>query len=271
MMTKARLSILLFLSLFIGLPSVVSAQITVRGSLAHDLDGVPGAILTGQIVVDNDTGEPQQAKVYQTDYLFYADGSNEYDEPGTTQRSNANWIRFSPDNMVIPPNSSVTISYEVTVPDSVSNGSFWSMLMVEGVEAGSAENADETAEERQVGFRQVTRYGVQMAVHLRNQAEQNVSFDAIQLVADDEGSTHFQADVLNTGSLMMRPEVYLRIFDAEGAEHGPFEGVQFRMYPGTSVRQRIDLTSLPTGTYQALLIVDNGDDAVFGGQYELTL
>ena len=38
-----------------------------------------------------------------------------------------------------------------------------------------------------------------------------------------------------------------------------------------SVQQRIDLSSLEPGTYQALLIVDDGDNAVFGGQYELTL
>ena len=70
---------------------------------------------------------------------------------------------------------------------------------------------------------------------------------------------------------MLRPNVYMRLFAEDGTEFGPFEGVQFRLYPGTSVRQRIDLSSLKAGTYQALLVVDNGDDAVFGGQYELTL
>ena len=260
-----------FLLACLMMTSSAKAQITVRGMLAHDLDATPGVVVSGSVIVDNETDAPQQAKVYQTDYLFFADGTNAYDSPGSTQRSNALWVQFSPDNMTIPPNGSVTVSYSITVPDSASNGSYWSMLMVEAVDATSAESADSDESDRQVGFRQVTRYGVQIATHLRQSAEQNVSFDGIQLAVDEQGNTTFQADVFNTGSLMLRPQVYMRVFGADGAEHGPFEGVQYRMYPGTSVRQRIDLSSLEAGTYQALLIVDNGEDAVFGGQYELTL
>jgi len=249
----------------------VHAQITVRGRLAHDMDSVSGQQVAGSVIVDNETQELQQAKVYLKDYLFFADGTNAYDEPGTGVRSNASWVQFSPENMTIPPGGSVTVSYNISIPDSVDAGSYWSMLMVEGVDENSAESTTGEPAERQVGFRQVTRYGVQLAVHVGQEAEKNVAFDGIQLFADEEGSTFFQADVYNVGAAMLRPNVYMRVFAEDGTELGPFEGVQFRMYPGTSVRQRIDISDLAPGTYQALLIVDNGDDAVFGGQYELTL
>ena len=261
----------LMLVAYLVCPAFVQAQITVRGKLAHDLETMAGQTVSGSIVVDNETDEPQQAKVYQTDDLFFADGTNAYDEPGTTPGSNALWVQFSPENMVVPPNGSVTVAYSISVPDSVGSGSYWSMLMVEAVDASSAESNESTEAVRQVGFRQVTRYGVQLATHLRESGERNVAFEGIQLLVDDEGNTTFQADVHNTGSLMIRPSVYMRVFGADGVEYGPFEGVQYRMYPGTSVRQRVNLTSLAPGTYQALLIVDDGDDAVFGGQYELTL
>ena len=91
-----------------------------------------------------------------------------------------------------------------------------------------------------MGFRQVTRYGVQLAVHLRDDAELNVDFDGIRLVADDVGNTFFQADVTNTGTLMLHPTAYMRVFAEDGTEYGPFEGIQFRIYPGTLVRQRIE-------------------------------
>ena len=255
---------------FLGGPS--HAQITVRGQLAHDMDVAPGQTVTGVVLVDNETNAVQQARVYLRDYLFHADGTNDYGEPGTTPRSNADWVAFSPENLTVPPGSSVEVSYSISVPDSVSPGSYWSMMMVEAVDPSSAESTTGDAEEEgQVGFRQVTRYGVQLAVHFRAGAERNVTFEGIQLLADEEGHTWFQADVLNTGLLMMRPDVYMRVFAADGTEYGPFEGVQYRLYPGTGVRQRIDLSGLDPGTYQALLIVDNGDEAVFGGQYELTL
>lgn len=268
----SRAALFLLVASVAFLPGSSRAQITVRGQLAHDLDVVPGQVVTGVILVDNETDAVQQARVYLRDYLFHADGTNDYGEPGSAPRSNAAWIAFSPENLTVPPGSSIEVSYSISVPDSVSPGSYWSMMMVESVDPSSAESTTGDAdEERQMGFRQVTRYGVQLAVHFRSGAERNVAFDGIQLLADEEGHTWFQADVLNTGLLMMRPDVYMRVFDADGGEYGPFEGVQYRLYPGTSVRQRIDLSGLGPGTYQALLIVDNGDEAVFGGQYELTL
>lgn len=250
-----------------------SAQITVRGRLAHDLEAGPGQTVSGTVTIDNETDQAQQARIYLRDYLFFADGTNAYDPPGTVERSNAPWVQFSPENATIPAGASATVSYSIAIPDSATAGSWWSMLMVEGVDPNSAESTvGEQADDQQaLGFRQVTRYGIQLAAHIRDGSSRDVAFDRIQLVADEEGNTWFHSDVINVGDLMMHPNVYMRVFAADGSEYGPFEGVQYRLYPGTSVQQRIDLTSLEPGTYQALLIVDDGDDAVFGGQYELTL
>lgn len=146
--------------------------------------------------------------------------------------------------------------------------------MVESIDSRSAESTlgDEPPAEREMGFRQVTRYGVQLATHVDEaQAEANVEFDGVTLVAGEDGRTIFQADVINTGARMINPEVYMRLFNAEGAEFGPFNGTLYRLYPGTSVRQRLELVDVPAGAYQAVLIVDAGDDSVFGGQFELTL
>ena len=67
----------------------------------------------------------------------------------------------------------------------------------------------------------------------------------------------------------MRPEMYVELFDERGASVGTFRGALYRMYPGTSVRQSIDLTTVPPGTYKALVVVDAGADDVFGAQYTL--
>ena len=257
----------------LGLTDSSLAQITVRGRLAHDLETTAGQTVSGQVIVDNETDRPQQARVYLRDYLFFADGTNAYDPPGTTDRSNAPWVQFSPENLTIPAGASATVSYSIAIPDSATAGSWWSMLMVESVDPNSAESTvgEESEREQELGFRQVTRYGVQLAAHVRQGGLRDVAFERIQLVADEDGHTWFHADVINTGTLMLHPEVYMRVFAADGSEYGPMEGVQYRLYPGTSVQQRIDLSDLQPGTYQALLIVDDGDEAVFGGQYELTL
>ncbi|PIQ60604.1 MAG: hypothetical protein COV99_10915 [Bacteroidetes bacterium CG12_big_fil_rev_8_21_14_0_65_60_17] len=254
--------------------SAALAQITVRGQLAHDMETVPGATLTGSVTIDNETSELQQARVYQRDYLFFADGTNSYDDPGSTARSNADWITFSPEQATVPPNGSVTVSYQINVPDSAGDGSWWSMLMVEAIDRDSRESTlgDDAPPEREVGFRQVTRYGVQLATHVNpTTAEPGIDLDNVSLQALEDGRTMFQIDVLNVGRIMMRPDVYMRLFDTDGNEYGPFQGVQYRLYPNTSTRQRIELVGVPAGTYQAVFVVDAGGDAVFGGQFELTL
>jgi len=61
----------------------------------------------------------------------------------------------------------------------------------------------------------------------------------------------------------------VELFDQMGASKGKFGGVQYRIYPGTSVRQSIFLDGVPAGTYKALIVIDDGNDDVFGAEYTL--
>ena len=116
------------------LPFSLSAQVSIVGELSQDKDVKPGSEYSGSVVIRNDTNEPQEAKVYQTDYSFQWNGSNNYGDPGTLPRSNAKWITFSPSFVTLPPLGTVTVNYTLTIPkDTVISGTYWSMLMVEGV------------------------------------------------------------------------------------------------------------------------------------------
>ncbi len=78
------------------LASCLTAQVSIIGELSQDKEAYPGDVYSGTIVIRNDTNEPQEAKVYQTDYTFQFNGTNNYGEPGMLPRSNAKWITFSP-------------------------------------------------------------------------------------------------------------------------------------------------------------------------------
>lgn len=252
--------------------SPAEAQIAVIGNLAHDLSVQSGNTVTGSIEVRNETAEIQEFRAYLRDYSFQAGGTNIYGAPGAMPRSNAEWTVFSPEAAVIPAHESIEVGYRIDVPADVAPGSYWSILMVEAVDETSSESSlpDAGNPQPQVGFRQVTRFGVQLATHVGT-GDVMVSLDGIRLVTDDSGRLLFQIDVENTGTTMVRPDVYMRMFDDEGNEFGPFDGTQFRIYPGTSVRQSIPLENVPAGTYTALFVVDAGGDNVYGGQYSLTL
>ncbi|MDX1430259.1 MAG: hypothetical protein R3282_08225, partial [Rhodothermales bacterium] len=171
-------------------PEVVG-QISVQGSLASDRDARPGEVYSGEIVVRNDSPEATQARIYQTDYLFFHDGSNYFEEPGTTPRSNASWVQFNPSSLTLAPGASEVVAYVVSVPDSVEglppSGSFWSMLMVEGVPKESPASTLGDGSEQTFGIRQVTRYGVQIASHIRDKEDYSIEIAEVALRRDQEG------------------------------------------------------------------------------------
>ena len=90
-----------------------------------------------------------------------------------------------------------------------------------------------------------------------------------KLLPNENGKRILQVDVENTGELWIRPEVYVELFDDKGVSKGKFPGVRYRLYPGTSIRQMIDLSSVGSGTYKAIVVVDAGGEDVYGAEYTL--
>jgi hypothetical protein len=251
------------------------AQVSVIGDLSQDHEALPGETYEGMIVVRNDSKEPQEAKVYQTDYRFSADGTNTYGEPGSMTRSNARWITFSPSTMVIPPQATVTVNFTIVVPAATPAhdiaGSYWSMLMVEGVPKESRESSQkQNLQKPEMGIRQTLRYGIQIATHVVRGGTRSVRFMQTKLLATPGNTKVLQLDLENTGTLWIRPDVSVELFDEKGISRGKFAGALYRMYPGTSVRQSIDFGVVTPGSYKAVVVVDAGGDDVFGAQYTFT-
>ncbi len=250
-----------------------SGQISVIGELSHDRQVMPGEVYEGSLTLRNETEEPQEAKMYQTDYLFFADGTNNYADPGTTPCSNARWITFSPSSVVIPPQGSTEVQYRVSVPNdspAALQGSYWSMLMIEGIPYGSPESSlPQSGSKKQMGIRQSIRYGVQIASHVANTGRKDIRFLDAKLVPGQEGRLALQLDIENTGEIGMHPDVRVELYNEQGVLEHTYTGIKYRLYPGTSVRQMIELEKIPQGNYRALIVIDDGGDDIFGAQYTL--
>lgn len=270
-----RILPLIALLIAAAIPSPLAAQISVRSQLSHDETVVPGESYAGIILVRNDTDKPQQAKVYQTDYLFYSDGTNYFGEPGQLDRSNAGWIELAASSMMVPPRGSVEISYRVNVPESINgtspSGSYWSVIMVEGVPEASPENVANERPDNSLGVIQVTRYGVQVASHLENSSRPVLTITESQLTRAENEEATLSLAVQNEGDGLVRPDVWIELYGADGTAIGRMDGVTNRLYPGTSVKQRINLGKLDPGSYRALVIMDAGDEDVFGAEYTLNI
>lgn len=249
------------------MPCVSVAGVSVISGLTYEREAQAGDTYGGFIQLKN-TGEgPQEVKIYQTDYLFYCDGSNIYGEPGNDPRSNADWITFTPHRLTIPPKGTSEVNYTVEVPDNETiAGTYWSMLMIEGVSSSSPEAVRPEEDKISVGLSQIMRYGAQMITQIGDTGTRKLKFLKTKLLKTDRKRI-LQVDTENIGQRGVRPSLWAEVYNEKGMSAGKFEAGSARIYPGTSVRFRVDLSQVPKGEYKALVVADCGGDALFGATY----
>lgn len=258
------------LSLIMGAAPLFCGVI-VKGGLTYEHTVSPGQTAEGVFELVNNDETAQEVKLYQTDYFFYADGRVLYGEPGKLERSNARWISLTPPTVVIPPKDSVKVRYTVQTPqDSTLEGSYWSMIMVEGVAPDSPESSQAADGQIGLGVRQVFRYGIQVISSIEKTGSPKIRFASSRLVKDGT-SQELVLDLENTGTRWIRAAVTAELYDASGAFVGKFAADPLRLYPLTSGRFRIDLSSVPNKTYKAFILVDGGGSEMFGANITLVI
>ena len=257
------------LLLALGCAHEASARLVIVGETVHRSTGAPGGEVRGAITVLNRGDQAAEVRVYQTDYQFSANGESQFGSAGSLPRSNASWLKLDTTQAAIPPGGTAEINYQGRVPTEASlRGTFWSLIMVEQTEQVAAPPQGGNARERKAAIQTVVRHAIQVVVDLGNPEPAQLKVLA-KLLENDSQSKTFSVDVANQGPWMVRPEVSMELFDAQGAPAGEIEGARVRLYPTCSFRYRFDLKSVPAGRYTALVVFDTGDENVSGVQYAL--
>ena len=264
--------IVFILALILTTPLVVKSQgVGVYNGLTKTRDVSIGQSYSNVIVLKNSGTEPEEVRLYQTDFHFTADGQKFFAKPGQSTRSNSSWITFSPSRLTVPPSTLAEIKVHIQVPDDpVLCGTYWSMIMVEIVPKITQDIDSLKKHDIQFGINQVMRYGVQIISNINNSGTRDINFLDTKVI-EEQGSKILEVDVENTGERWLRPYLWVDLYSSDGHYIGKFEGGRWRIFPGTSVRFRVDLTTVPEGKYNALVVVDNKDEYIFGAQYALNL
>ena len=248
-------------------PARALAQIAVVGSTIEERTAAAGETYTGTILVRNLTQQDQPVRIYQTDYLFFADGTSHFDTIGTARRSNGRWVTPTVRSLLVAPGSEMTVTYTVKVPANDSLvGTYWSAIMVEGAptEAGRSSGG-----RPQVGIGAVVRYAVQVATHIRNAGSRRVSFAHSRFLTNADGTQSFELEVKNEGERAYRPALWIEVYDEQGTLRASARQERGLLYPGTSLKQTFALGRLAPGNYRAIVFADSGEDTVFASQFTL--
>jgi len=230
---------------------VHSSEIGIISELTHTRNVQRGEIYETRIVLQNIGEDKAGIKVFQRDFSYDSDGNQFFHEKGTLERSNANWINYSPQQKNLLPTETTEILCSIHVPDDpVLVGTFWSLIMIESTPS--------------------KRFAVQIITNIGLTGRVQVEFVKTALVREGE-KAHLHVDVKNTGERGLRPSLYVELYDEGGNFVGKVEGGTWRIYPETSVRYRVDVTHLSAGIYKAMILVDNLDEHVFGTEFVLDL
>lgn len=264
-------NILVFALTVFFAPLPVRAQVGILNGLTQEKVCKPGEVFESYMRLKNNGPKEETVRIYQTDYSFTADGKSFYDEPGKLPRSNASWITVNARQVTIPGQGTLDVKYVCKVPDSKSlAGTYWSIVMFEIVPPGQRIASNPAKKDIQFGVSQVTRYGVQIVTHLGDSGARSLKFLATDLIQGKEGKI-LQVDLENDGERWLRPESYVEIYTDKGESAGKIGGGRLRIFPGTSVRFKFDVSALKAGAYNALIVFDNKDASVFGAQYKLNI
>lgn len=259
-----RQAVLFFLLILV---ESLHSGVVVVGGLTHEHQLSPGTEYKGTIELENVSDQVGRVRIYQTDYSFNASGETFYPEPGSYQRSNASWIEYTPKELTLNSGQKTVVNYKIAVPDSGSlSGTYWSMLMVENVPTIDPDEIRDDA----ITVQSRIRYGIQMVTNINATGSKRLKFLDTKIIERDS-SYFLQVDYENQGTRILRPLIKLELYDQEGELAGDYEYKKQKSYPGTSTRIHIHLEDVQTGSFQALLIADCGQDDLFGIRFTMDL
>ncbi len=229
---------LLALALLCAAP--LSASVAVVGGLTREAVVQPGATIEGRLVLRNAGETASQARIYQSDYLFWADGRNEYGEPGSTPRSNATWLQVTPSQVTIEPGATESVYYTLRVPEQADLvGTYWSLIMVEPIAEAALEPPTPEEGKAKVGFQTVLRYAVQVVTHLGTSGTQELKFTERALSRTEDGKLVLSIDAENMGERWLMPTLWAELYD----DRAPWSAVSRVGASGSSKAARSAIAS----------------------------
>jgi hypothetical protein len=249
----------------------VAAGITVLGPLNEQVELQPGARHSGVIVLSNGGDQPEDVKLTLYDYRSSHTGEHFYTDVGTVERSNAEWIDVSPRRFVIPAGGTYTVSFTIDVPvDESLEGTYWSILMIEPVPPESVESPEYQSTGAAVGIASLLRYAftIVTTIGATGSIEPEV-IGATLSYAEDVPTLN--VDIRNVGTRILRIAIWAELYSGNGTLVGRFDGNSAGLLPVCSLRYRIPLTEVVGGDYTGLVVIDCGENNVFGASFPISI
>ncbi|MFM2318123.1 MAG: hypothetical protein RLZZ215_744 [Pseudomonadota bacterium] len=239
------------------------AGLLLNGELSHEYTTQAGQHLLGHLELHNNGTEPIEVILTQEDSA--PDGTAHSHE-----RSNRSWVNLAQERIRLEPGLTQQVSYTLTVPSGLREGTYWSGINVEPIQA-ETKTRPAPAGQIRFGIKQKVRYSVSIMTHL-GQGSGKIVFGKPLIRPAKDGSKQLVLKLANHGLFHSRPTVALEVFDPRGQSLGTWQGNKRGLYPGASKTFEIALHNLKAGQYKALLVAEDSNSGhTYGADMNLNL
>lgn len=242
------------------------AGIVVLNGLTHSYKIENGKVYKGKIAIENTSSTPQNVKLFLQDFTYHADGTFNYTELHTNNRTNGNWIKLNTNLVTLKGKEKTEVFYEITVPNQpLDPGSYWSVIIVEPVD-----DIKPSDNKPGVNITSVVRYAVQVITDIETEkAKPDLKFENVK-VEKEEGKQTVKIAIANNGNLYCRPTASIEIYHRKtGKKIGTFSSLTMGLLPTTSKTFPIEISKVPPDQYTATIMATDEEENAFAINVEL--
>ena len=189
-------------------------------------EATPGAALSGELAVRNDSGEPLTLQVAAVDAQTSQQGGVSYSLPGDELERVGRWVDLSRETVELAPGEGDVVPFTVEVPDDARPGDHLAGIAVWAPGAGDEPPAEEGPG---AGVVIETRQVIAVQVTVPGRASHELEVEAVEIAARPTGP-YLEVTIANTGTLLTKAEGRVLV-DGEPVAEGL---VVETMVPGTS-------------------------------------
>jgi len=239
------------------------------GIIEHTLS--PGQVIQGTMDLANTEDTPVHVSVYLEDWTYTEDGSGQknFAPAGTTPRSSATWISYSPTQIDLAPHARTTVDYTIRVPQDASlSGGYYAVLFSESILP-----TPKTLQPGDVFIESSARIGTLFLLGIRNTVHYQARLANLAVSASSSGGLVIDGVLDNESNVIARCEdgsFHVQSSDGLIAARG-------QLPPRFAwMRQEVPLHAessgrVPPGGYSVILTYDCGDELFISEEAPLTV
>src|SRR3989339_1435984 len=247
-----------FLVSFTNLSRAVDLPVMSQPKVRHVI--AKGEKYFGELVLSNPSSETRSIRLYLEDWRYApgADGAKEFFPAGSTQRSCAPWIKFTPQEFILPPQAQQKIHYTISVPDKDVEGGYYAVLFHETV-FGQAE----PAKEDRAAIDLTVRVGTIVYVEIKGATKREGIIDNLSVEREPyKNRLEIELDVKNTGNVDITAGGTFHVIDKKGVVYARSGFNKAYTFPGDTAKLKanwdIHNEPIPEGAYDMVVTVDIG-------------